>query len=281
MDETWLQFGLPPKADASPARQWAVSRSLPQSVIQRSQSHNQEAVDDDEAVADLTDEPAQPRAIVYLEPSFSLDRPVHRLKMDERLEVHNNYISAISNKMHKIDLINRLTKSEPQNAAHYQRQLEQHLVQHDDVIDRLVDIMKSDDYLRQTEDLPMIDLLVANKEVELFDAKKAVSRISTEVDILERQICQPGMYPILQSPVPTSSGFVPHRPNSTFKSMNPATPSAATGLSQQGSFNSLLDMVNSTQNGNPSSGSSIPCAQRSLANKQNSPAVTQQDTPTH
>ena len=80
MDETWLQFGLPPKADASPARQWEASRSLPQSVIQRSQSHNQEAADDDEAVADLTDEPAQPRAIVYLEPSFSLDRPVQGSK---------------------------------------------------------------------------------------------------------------------------------------------------------------------------------------------------------
>ena len=157
--------------------------------------------------------------------------------------------------MHKIDLINRLKKSEPQN--------------------------EPDDYFRQTEDLPTIDPLVANKEVELFDAKKAFSRISTEVDILERQICQPGMYPILQSPVPTSSGFVPHRPNSTFKSINPATPSAATGSSQQVSFKSLLDMVNSTQNGNPSSGSSIPCAQRSLANKQNSPALTQQDTLAH
>ena len=164
-------------------------------MIQRSQSHNQEAVDDDEAVADLTDEPAQSRAIVHLEPSFSLDRPVHRLKMDERLEVHNNYISAISNKIHKIDLINRLKKSEPQNAAHYQRQLKQHLVQHDNVIDRLVDIMKSDDYFRQIELLPTIDPLLANKEVELFDAKKAVSRISTEVDILEdryaNQVCTP------------------------------------------------------------------------------------------
>ena len=40
-------------------------------------------------------------------------------------------------------------------------------------------------------------------------------------------------------------------------------------------------MVNSTQNGSPSSGSLIPCAQRSLANKQNSPASTQQGTPTH
>ena len=126
-------------------------------MIQRSQSHNQEAANDDEAVPNLMDEPAQPRAIVYLEPSFHLQRPVHRLKMDERLEVHNNYISAISNKMHKIDLINRLKKSESHNAAHYQRQLEQQLVKHNDVIHRLVDIMKTDDYFRKTEDLPTID----------------------------------------------------------------------------------------------------------------------------
>ena len=96
-----------------------------QSVIQRSQSHNQDAAKDDEAVPDITHEPAQPRAIVHLEPSFSLERPAHRLEMDERLEVHNNYISAISNKIHKIDLINKLKRSEPHNEAHYQRQLEQ------------------------------------------------------------------------------------------------------------------------------------------------------------
>ena len=159
-------------------------------MIQRSHSRNQETADDDEAVPDLTDEPAQPRAIVYLEPSFSVERPVHRLEMDERLEVHHNYISAISNRMHKIDMINKL-KSEPQNAAHNQRQLKQQLVQHDDVIHRLVDIMKTDDYFKRTEDLPMIDPLVTYEEVEqfpeLFDAKEAVSRISTEVDI-ERQM---------------------------------------------------------------------------------------------
>ena len=211
LDETQLQFGLPPKADASPARQQAASRCLPQSVIQRSQSHNQDTADDDEAVPDLRDKLAQPRAIVYLEPSFSLERLVCRLKMDKRLEVHNNYISAISNKMHKIDIINRLKKSESHNAALYQRQLEQQLVQHDDVIHRLVDIMKTDDNFRRTQDLPLIDPLVAYEEgkkfPELFNAKEAVSRISTEVDILERQLHQPGMYPILQSPVLTTSGL--------------------------------------------------------------------------
>ena len=62
-------------------------------------------------------------------------------------------------------------------------------------------------------------------------------------------MCQPGMYPILQSPVPTTSGFVPHRPISTFKPINPTMPLPVAVSSQQGSFNSLLDMGNSTQNG--------------------------------
>ena len=161
-------------------------------MIQRSQSHNHDAANNDETVPELMDKPAPPRAIVYLEPPFSLERPVPRLKMDERLEVHNDYLSAISNRMHKIDLINRLKKSEPHNAAHYQRQLEQQLVLHNDVIHRLVDIMKTDDYFRRTKDLPMIDPLVAYEEMEQFpeliEAKEAVSRISTEVDIIERQM---------------------------------------------------------------------------------------------
>ena len=75
------------------------------------------------------------------------------------------------------------------------------------------------------------------------------------------KMCRPGKYPILQSPVLTTFGFVPHRPTSTSKPINPAVLSPAAGSSQQGSFNSLLDMGNSAQKGSLSSGSSIPCAE--------------------
>ena len=85
------------------------------------------------------------------------------LEMDERLEVYNNFISAISDKMHKLDLIRRLKKCEPHNIAHYQEWLDQHLKQHDDVIHHLMDIMKTDDYFSQTEDLPLIDPLTAHE----------------------------------------------------------------------------------------------------------------------
>ena len=128
LEETHALFGLPPKEVPSPARQPAASQHLPPAVIQRSQNHAQDTAENDEAVPDLNNQPPPPRTMEYLKPSFSLERPVCRLKIDNRLEVHNKFISAISNKMHKLDLVCRLKKSEPHNAVHYQRQLDQHLM---------------------------------------------------------------------------------------------------------------------------------------------------------
>ena len=128
LEETHALFGLPSKETLSPARQPTASQHLPPAVIQRSQSQAQKTAGNDEAVPDLTNQPPPPRTVEYLKLSFSLERPVCRLKMDERLEVHNNFISAISNKMHELDPVCRLKKSEPHNAVHYQRQLDQHLM---------------------------------------------------------------------------------------------------------------------------------------------------------
>ena len=61
-----------------------------------------------------------------------------------------------------------------------------------DMIHQLTDIMKTDDYFRRTEDLPLINPLTAHEEIvkfpELFDVHEAVSRVATEVDILERHM---------------------------------------------------------------------------------------------
>ena len=83
------------------------------------------------------------------------------------------------------------------------------------------------------------------------------------------------MYPLPQSPIPTTSGFVPYWPSSTFKPIHPAAPSTASGPATQGSLNTLLGMVDSTQETGSYPGSSIPCAQKSPANSQPSPVSTQ------
>ena len=87
LEETRALFGLPPKEAPSPARQPAASQHLPPAVIQRSQSCAENTAENDEAVPNLNNQPPPPRTVEYLEPSFSLERPVRRLEMDERLEV--------------------------------------------------------------------------------------------------------------------------------------------------------------------------------------------------
>ena len=54
--------------------------------------------------------PRQPalKTVQYQPPSFKLTRPTTCLTMNERIQVHHNYISAVSSLEHKKDLINRL-----------------------------------------------------------------------------------------------------------------------------------------------------------------------------
>ena len=48
----------------------------------------------------LSKKPA-PKTIQYQPTPFNLDRPTMHLTMEERIQVHHNYISAISNLKHK------------------------------------------------------------------------------------------------------------------------------------------------------------------------------------
>ena len=61
--------------------------------------------------------PRQPalKTVQYQPPSFKLTRPTTRLTMNERIQVHHNYISAVSSLEHKKDLINRLKRSDTHN----------------------------------------------------------------------------------------------------------------------------------------------------------------------
>ena len=78
------------------------------------------------------------------------------------------------------------------------------------------------------------------------------------------------MYPVPQSPIQTTSGFVPDRPSSTFKPIHLAAPSTASGQATQGS-----PKVDRAQETGSFQGSSIPCAQESPVDSQPSPASTQ------
>ena len=83
LNKTCTCFGLPPTN--TPVKKPAEYQQVPAVVIQRSQSHFQQMAPEDIAVPELTNQPPHPRTVEYLEPSFSLKRPAHRLKMDERL----------------------------------------------------------------------------------------------------------------------------------------------------------------------------------------------------
>ena len=117
--------------------------------------------------------------------------------------------------------------------------------------------MKMDDYYRQVEELPVIDPLTAYDEVQcysgLFDMQQVMCRITTKADIHERQLHRRGMYPICDSPVPTSSGFIPHRPSPTFKPIDPAAPTPASGK--------VSTSQGSSQQNSPSTDRSLPCGQ--------------------
>ena len=57
---------------------------------------------------DLLPKQPAPKTVQYQPPPFKLTRPTACLTMNERIQVHHNYISAISSLEHKKDLINRL-----------------------------------------------------------------------------------------------------------------------------------------------------------------------------
>ena len=175
--------------------------------------------------------------------------------MEERIQVHHNYISAISNHEHKKDLINRLKRSDPCNIPAYEVEMTHQMIMHDDVLGRILTILKQEDYYRMLEELPVIDNLTAYNDIQLFpelyDTTTLIERVTGEADLIERQLRQPGMYPLPKTPLPSTSGFVP-RPTPTFQPITPDTSSKT---------------VNTHHTDNPQSvetspQSSLPCGQQ-------------------
>ena len=121
----------------------------------------------EDTIPDLTTQKPPPRTVPYQPPFFNLDRPIRCLMKEERIEVHHNYISAISNLEHKKDLINRLKQSELHNIPTYEAEMTCHMALHN-VLGRIHTILKQDDYFRTLKELPVIDGLDAYDDIQLF-----------------------------------------------------------------------------------------------------------------
>ena len=139
----------------------------------------------------LPHQPA-PKTVQYQPPSFKLTRPTTRLMMNERIQVHHNYISAVSSLEHKKDLINRLKQSDTPNISAYKAEMSHHMALHEDVLERILNILKQDDYYRTLEDLPVIDDLTAYDDIrlfpELYDTSTIIERITGKADLIKRQL---------------------------------------------------------------------------------------------
>ena len=78
-----------------------------------------------------------------------------------------------------------------------------------------------------------------------------IERITSKANLIEKQLNRSGMYPLPQTPLPCTSGFIP-RPSSTFQPITPAAPSPATGTAK-------LHQTQQSQETSP--GSSLPYGQ--------------------
>ena len=94
-----------------------------------------------------------------------------------------------------------------------------HMALQNDVFGRIHTILKQDDFFRTLKELPAIHGLHAYDDIqlfpELFDMPADIERITSEADLIEKQLNRSGMYPLPQTPLPSTSGCAP-RPNSTF-----------------------------------------------------------------
>ena len=193
--------------------------------------------------------------------------------MEERIQVHHNYISAISNREHKKDLIDRLKRSDSHNIPVYEAEMTCHMVLHDDVLGRILTILKQDDYYRTLEELLVIDSLTTYNNIQLFpklyDTTTIIERVTGEADLIKRQLRQPGMYPPLPKiPLPSTSGFVP-RPTPTFQPIAPAASPEPVNTHH----------TNGQQNAETSPESSLPCGQQTPIGSTSITSTPSQHTP--
>ena len=216
---------------------------------------------------DLLPKQPAPKTVQYQPSPFQLTRPMAHLTMNEKIQVHHNYISAISSLEHEKDLINRLKQSDTHNISTYEAEMSCHMTLHEDVLERILNILKQDEYYRTLEDLLVIDDLTVYDDIrlfqELYDTITIIERITSKADLIERQLQQLGMYPLHTNSLPSTSTFVP-RPTSTFQPIS----------SQQ-----VTTPDTKNQNTESSPQSSLPCGQQTPTSSTNTSDTPSQATP--
>ena len=179
---------------------------------------------------DLLPRQLAPKTVQYQPPSFKLTRPMTRLTKSKRIQVHHNYISAVSSLEHKKDLINRLKRSDTHNIPAHEAEMSCHMTLHENVLERILNILKQDDYYRTLEDLPVIEELTAYDDIrlfpELYDTNTIIERVTAEADLIERQLRRPGMYPQHTNLSHPTSNPPKTTPNSQPTSTNNSTESS-------------------------------------------------------
>ena len=143
---------------------------------------------------------------------------------------------------------------------------------HEDVLGRILTILKQDNYYRTLEELPVINSLMTYDDIQLFpelyDTTTIIERITSEADLIKRQLRQPGMYPPPKTPLPSTSGFVP-RPTPTFQPITPATSPEPVNTHH----------TNGQQNAETSPESSLPFGQRTPIGSTSVTSTPSQHTP--
>ena len=138
---------------------------------------------------DLLPRQPAPKTVQYQPPSFRLTRPSTRLTKNDRIQVHHNYISAVSSLEHKKDLINRLKRSDTHNIPAYEAEMSRHMTLHEDVLERILNILKQDDYYRTLEALKHYEWV--QREIESLERAgvitKSMSKWASPIVVVPKQ----------------------------------------------------------------------------------------------
>ena len=140
LTHTWETGQLTDELAATRCTFGCMGPTRPAPATQISQPHLADPVGTDyteDLTPDLTTQKSPCRTVPYQLPSFNLDRPTKCLTKEERLEVHHNYISTVSNLEHKKDLIYRLKRSKPHNVLTCEAEMIHHMALHHDVLGRI------------------------------------------------------------------------------------------------------------------------------------------------